>query len=79
MACWESEPENEGKKLRYLFVAYCSEHFSEDIDNDMEDLHEIGMAAAKKAGVDAFWVAASCMRDEEELENDVSTLHYVFP
>lgn len=79
VAHWESEPENIGRKISYLFVAYSSEHFSNDIYAEMEDLHKIGMAAARKAGVDAFWVGASCMRDEEELENDVSTLHYVCP
>lgn len=73
VAQWESEPGNLARTLSYLFVAYSSEHFSHEVDEDMEDLHEIGMAAAREAHVDAFWVAGSCMQDEAELENDVST------
>lgn len=78
---WEREPGNSARTLSYLFVAYSSEHFIYDpekrkteTDDDMEYLHKIGMAAAREAGVAAFWIASSCMRDKKEMENDVSTL-----
>ncbi|KAG6355994.1 hypothetical protein INS49_015379 [Diaporthe citri] len=71
VAQWESEPANSARTLSYVFVAYSSEHFYHDTNQDMIDLHEIGMFAARKAGVAAFWVAGSCMRDENEIENDV--------
>lgn len=70
---WEREPGNSARTLSYLFVAYTSEHFDNLDNDDMTYLHNIGMAAARDAGADAFWVAGSCMQDEEELENDVST------
>lgn len=79
VAQWESEPRNSVRSLSYLFVAYSSEQFNHTIDEDMQDLHEIGMAAAREAGVAAFWVASSCMRDEEELENDVSIVQSARP
>lgn len=71
VAQWENEPRNMSQTLTYLFVAYSSEQFDLEADEDMEYLHEIGMVAARKAGVSAFWVAGSCMREEKELENDV--------
>lgn len=74
---WEREPGN--RTLSYLFVAYSSDHFDNDVDEDMEELHDIGMTAAREAGVDAFWVAGSCMRDPAELENDVSILDSELP
>ncbi|KAI7774010.1 hypothetical protein LA080_009474 [Diaporthe eres] len=68
---WERESGNSARALSYLFVAYSSDHFDDGVDEDMKELHDIGMTAAREAGVAAFWVAASCMRDPAELENDV--------
>lgn len=71
VAQWESET---GETLSYVFVAYSGEHFDHRVYQDMVDLHNIGMVAARSIGVDAFWVSGSCMRNEAELENDVSTI-----
>ncbi|KAJ6258195.1 hypothetical protein Dda_7114 [Drechslerella dactyloides] len=60
-----------GENLSYIFVAYSTEHFSHDVDADMEALHLIAETAARAAGAIAYWVAGSCMRDNAELVSDV--------
>lgn len=73
----EEEDEKEGsssgdpRSLSYLFIAYSTEHFSHDSDADLNALHVIAETAARAAKVPAYWVAASCMRDPQELESDV--------
>lgn len=42
--------------------------------DDLEALSEIAEAAARRAGVDAYWVACSCMTDKKLLSNDLYTL-----
>lgn len=58
--------------LSYLFVAYSTEHFSHHSDDDKFALHQIAETAARAAKIPAYWVAVSCMKDQAELENDVS-------
>lgn len=57
--------------LSYLFVAYSTEQFSHNSDDDKIALHYIAETAARAAKVPAYWVAVSCMKDETETENDV--------
>lgn len=67
---WE-RTDGQGVNLRYIFVAYSTEHFSHGSDADKAELHHIAEAAARAAKVTAYWVAVSCMRNEVELESDV--------
>ncbi|KAG8353747.1 hypothetical protein FVEN_g8317 [Fusarium venenatum] len=67
---WEN---NDGQdvNLAYLFVAYSTEHFSHNSQEDMMALHHIAETACRAAKLPAYWIACSCMRDENELESDV--------
>ncbi|KAK0636050.1 hypothetical protein B0T17DRAFT_587350 [Bombardia bombarda] len=71
VAEWEASAEGYDANLSYLFVAYSSEHFNHGSESDMKALHEIAEKACRDAKLPAYWVAASCMRDERELEADV--------
>lgn len=60
--------------LSYLFVAYSTEQFNHSSSDDLEALHHVAESAARAAGVPAYWIACSCMRNPDELEADVSLL-----
>lgn len=70
VADWEVA-DGADSNLSYLFIAYSTEHFSHDSDADLNALHVIAETAARAAKVPAYWVAASCMTDPQELESDV--------
>ncbi|KAF3934406.1 hypothetical protein ABW19_dt0202474 [Dactylella cylindrospora] len=59
--------------LSYIFIAYTQDQFphTEIGEPDVNELHAIAETAARQAGVIAFWVAASCLRNPQELESDV--------
>ncbi|KAB2099238.1 hypothetical protein AG0111_0g12567 [Alternaria gaisen] len=57
-----------GHSLSYVFIAYTAEQFN--TPDDFRVLHEIADAAARNAGVMAYWVGCSCMPDNQ-LEEDV--------
>jgi hypothetical protein len=70
LTTWENRNRTE-KVLSYLFVAYSTEHFSHNSQDDLEALHHIAERAARDAKLPAYWVACSCMPDENEREEDV--------
>jgi hypothetical protein len=57
------------RDLSYVFVAYTAEQFQSA--DDLRALHQIADAAARNAGVAAYWVGCSCMPDPNELTQDV--------
>ena len=57
------------KNLEYIFIAYTAEQFK--TPEDLFVLHQIADAAARNAGVSAYWVGCSCM--PENLHEDVRT------
>jgi hypothetical protein len=71
VAEWE-ETDGQDEVLRYMFVAYSTKHFDNNSRDDMRALHLIAETACRAAKLPAFWVAGSCMRDDGELESDVS-------
>lgn len=71
---WENS-DGQDTNLAYLFVAYSTEHFSHNSQEDMMALHHIAETACRAAKLPAYWIACSCMRDEDELESDVSHCH----
>ena len=72
VADWEAtDGVSSDASLSYLFVAYSTEHFSHDSEEDRDALHLIAETAARAAKILAYWVAVSCMRDKRELESDV--------
>lgn len=73
VAEWEAT-DGRDANLSYLFVAYSTEHFNHSSEEDMVALHHIAETACRAANVSAYWIACSCMRDENELESDVSVL-----
>lgn len=69
---WITQYKSE-RTLAYVFVAYTAEQFS--ALEDLRELHQIADAAARNAGVPAYWVGCSCMPETENLQEDVSTVH----
>lgn len=67
---WEEAHATE-PNMEYLFVAYTAEQFSHNSFEDMEELHRIAEAAARRARVRAYWIACSCMPDEDEQAEDI--------
>lgn len=58
------------RDLAYVFIAYTVEQFrNNDVDN--RALHQIADAAARNAGVPAYWIGCSCMPEPENLTEDV--------
>jgi hypothetical protein len=57
------------RDLSYIFVAYTAEQFHST--GDLVVLHQIADAAARNAGVTAYWVGCSCMPDSSQLTQDV--------
>ncbi|KAF5022598.1 hypothetical protein F66182_5344 [Fusarium sp. NRRL 66182] len=68
---WENSADGQDTNLGYLFVAYSTEHFNHGSEQDMVALHYIAETACRAAKLPAYWIACSCMRDEDELEADV--------
>lgn len=71
----DEQPENK-RDEPYVFVAYTSVQFDNGDQDDVEALHVIARAAARNAGVSAYWIGSSCMPEEKSLENDVSAYVY---
>jgi hypothetical protein len=63
------------RNLSYIFVAYTAEQFK---DNDLMALHQMADAAARNAGVMAYWVGCSCMPDQDQLQEDVSDFYTTY-
>ncbi|KAH9878695.1 hypothetical protein IAQ61_001968 [Plenodomus lingam] len=61
--------ENPGRNLSYVFIAYTAEQF--ESTEDLLALHRIADAAARNAGVLAYWVGCSCMPERDEMQEDV--------
>ncbi|GAD96253.1 hypothetical protein AN5395.2 [Paecilomyces variotii No. 5] len=64
-----SEYEAAHGSLEYVFICYTAEQFSEDEDKD--ELHRIAEAAARRAGVAAYWISCTCMPEEQDHCEDV--------
>lgn len=69
---WVTQYKSE-RNLSYIFVAYTAEQFKSN--DDLMALHQIADAAARNAGVLAYWVGCSCMPDQDQLQEDVSSPH----
>ena len=63
------------RNLSYIFVAYTAEQFKSN--EDLMALHQMADAAARNAGVMAYWVGCSCMPDQDQLQEDVSNPHII--
>ncbi|OGM50964.1 hypothetical protein ABOM_000096 [Aspergillus bombycis] len=57
--------------MEYLFICYTTEQYSHKSNEDMDELHRIAEAAARMAGVAAYWIACSCMPDDGDQFEDV--------
>jgi hypothetical protein len=64
------------RSLSYVFIAYTAEQFQSS--EDLMALHQMADAAARNAGVMAYWVGCSCMPDHDQLQEDVSRLYRGF-
>ncbi|KAF2129101.1 hypothetical protein P153DRAFT_397288 [Dothidotthia symphoricarpi CBS 119687] len=60
--------EDNSAPLSYVFIAYTVEQFRSN--EDKIALHKMADAAARNAGVSAYWVGCSCMPDDQ-LQEDV--------
>jgi hypothetical protein len=69
---WMRQHKSE-RNLSYVFIAYTAEQF-QDNDSDNIALDRIADAAARNAGVSAYWIGNCCMPDEAHLEDDVGTI-----
>ena len=56
--------------LSYVFIAYTAEQFQSS--EDLMALHRMADAAARNAGVMAYWVGCSCMPESGRHQEDVS-------
>ncbi|KAL8919410.1 MAG: hypothetical protein Q9208_006788 [Pyrenodesmia sp. 3 TL-2023] len=52
----------------YVLVSYTSEHFR--TEEEQLFLHEVGEHAARRAGVQAYWVGCSCLGETKEEQED---------
>ncbi|KAJ5760680.1 hypothetical protein N7520_007836 [Penicillium odoratum] len=66
-----NEWEAEHGTIDYLFICYTTLQFSHETNEDMDELHRIAESAARRAGVAAYWLACSCMPQDEERFEDV--------
>ncbi|XRM46720.1 hypothetical protein ABZX51_009749 [Aspergillus tubingensis] len=57
--------------LEYLFICYTTEQYSHESNEDMDELHRMAQAATRTAGVAAYWIACSCMPDDDDQCEDV--------
>jgi hypothetical protein len=55
--------------LEYLFICYTSKQF--DTNEEKDELHRIAEAAARRAGVDAYWLGCTCIPEDKELVENV--------
>lgn len=55
---WRTQHGKEAK-LEYVFVSYTSSQFKSE--KDWSYLHQVGQHAARAAGVNAYWLACSCL------------------
>ncbi|KAF2203025.1 hypothetical protein GQ43DRAFT_439211 [Delitschia confertaspora ATCC 74209] len=67
---WINQYDKSGRNLSYLFVAYTQEQFPDE-DQYNRELHEIADAAARNAGVTAYWIGNSCMPEPHNLTEDI--------
>ncbi|KAF2633545.1 hypothetical protein BU25DRAFT_427050 [Macroventuria anomochaeta] len=65
---WITQYKSE-RNLAYVFIAYTAEQFQSS--EDLMALHQMADAAARNAGVMAYWVGCSCMPDSDQLQEDV--------
>jgi len=65
---WITQYKSE-RNLSYVFVAYTAEQFR--TQDDLIALHQIADAAARNAGVMAYWIGCSCMPDPDQMQEDV--------
>ncbi|KAL2862624.1 uncharacterized protein BJX67DRAFT_385432 [Aspergillus lucknowensis] len=65
---WEKEHGREAI-LQYVFISYTSAQFQGK--EDWEALHVIAAAAARSAGVSAYWISCSCMPEPDQVAEDV--------
>ncbi|KAH7323492.1 hypothetical protein BKA65DRAFT_567230 [Rhexocercosporidium sp. MPI-PUGE-AT-0058] len=70
VSTWQAKQRSDNI-VNYLFVAYSTEQFKHESNEDMESLHQIAERATRDAQLSAYWVACSCMPDPSELEDDV--------
>jgi hypothetical protein len=70
---WEAT-DGADQDFNYMFVAYSTEQFSHSSESDLRALHHIAETACRAAKLPGYWIACSCMREEVELESDVSEL-----
>jgi len=61
------------RNLSYVFIAYTAEQFQNT--EDLIALHKIADAAARNAGVMAYWIGCSCMPEPDQMQEDVSNCH----
>lgn len=47
--------------LSYIFVCYTAQQFCHGVEEDGKWLHEAAEDAARSAGVNAYWIASSCI------------------
>lgn len=52
----------------YILVSYTSEHFRTEVEQLF--LHDVGEHAARRAGVQAYWVGCSCLGNTPEEQQD---------
>ncbi|RAK75079.1 uncharacterized protein BO72DRAFT_383219 [Aspergillus fijiensis CBS 313.89] len=57
--------------LEYLFICYTTEQYSHESNEDMDELHRIAQNATRTAGVAAYWIACSCMPNDDDQCEDV--------
>ncbi|MCJ1249069.1 hypothetical protein MMC30_006291 [Trapelia coarctata] len=56
-------------RVEYVVVSFTTQQFNE---RNRPYLHQVGVHAARAAGVNAYWVSTSCLgRDKKERENNV--------
>lgn len=65
---WITQYKSE-RDLSFVFIAYTAEQFQ--TNDDFMALHQMADAAARNAGVMAYWVGCSCMPEPDQLQEDV--------
>jgi len=64
----EGLPE-ERRGVPYVFVAYTADQFSNRSKEDLKALSTIAEIATRDAGLEAYWIAASCFAEEYQRED----------
>ncbi|KAH7125591.1 hypothetical protein B0J11DRAFT_606082 [Dendryphion nanum] len=65
---WMSQFKDE-RSPSYVFVAYTGEQFQ--TRDDLAALLQIAEQAARREGVDAYWIGCSCLPEQDKLQEDV--------